>query len=150
MQLLRVRFLVNANSRAAWKTFEGYTDGVSRAPRHVCTYLRAVDGSKWRGALATGYAGGARHPRERARAHTHTHTLHSEEEEAEQGTRKLVMRAQALTLTALLAHIRLVVMDSCLSARTESVTSARRVHQIQRSVAELGYSEEVVARGRSF
>jgi len=67
-----------------------------------------------------------------------------------QGTRKLVMRAQALTLTALLAHIRLVVMDSCLSARTESVTSARRVHQIQRSVAELGYSEEVVARGRSF
>jgi len=27
MQLLRVRFLVNANSRAAWKTLEGYTDG---------------------------------------------------------------------------------------------------------------------------
>jgi len=28
IQLLRVRFLVNANSRAAWITFEGYVDGV--------------------------------------------------------------------------------------------------------------------------
>jgi len=27
-QLLRVRFLVNANSRAAWITFEGYLDGL--------------------------------------------------------------------------------------------------------------------------
>ena len=28
VQLLRVRFLVNANSRDAWKTFEGYSDGL--------------------------------------------------------------------------------------------------------------------------
>ena len=52
-QMMRVRFLVNANSRAAWKTLEGYMDAVLLHTRSPSVVKAAYDKTK---ALFQSYA----------------------------------------------------------------------------------------------